>query len=127
MFKLSKSSKKNMEGVHYTLQAVANRAIEITKVDFGIPETGGLRSADVQHVLYLEGSSKCDGYKVKSYHQTGRALDFFAYDGGATWDDLKLAMVATAFLQAASELGVKLKWGGNFKSFKDFPHVELVE
>ena len=127
MFKLSKSSKENMEGVHPLLIAVAERAIQITKVDFGVPRTGGLRSAELQHVLYKEGSSKCDGYKNKSYHQTGRALDFYAYDKGATWDDFKLAMVATAFLQAASELGVKLKWGGNFKSFKDFPHVELVE
>lgn len=125
-FKLSSTSKRNMAGVHEDLKRIAERAIEITKVDFGIPSTGGLRTSEQQNDLFKKGVSKCDGYDKKSYHQTGRALDFYAYvDGRASWDELHLTMIATAFLQAASELGIQLEWGGLFRSFKDMPHVQL--
>lgn len=127
MFRLSNKSIENMSGVHQDLKKVAHRAIEITKIDFGIPSSGGDRTAEEQHELFKKGLSKCDGYDVKSYHQSGNALDFYAYVGGrASWNEYHLAMVATAFLQAASELGIKLEWGGNFKSFKDMPHVQLM-
>lgn len=114
-----------MAGVDPRLIEICNLALGISKVDFGIPSTGGLRTPEQQFELYKQGKSKCDGYERESYHQTGKALDFYAYDKGASWDEMKLAMVATAFLQAASQLGYPLVWGGNFKSFKDFPHVEL--
>ena len=126
MFKLSQRSIQHMSGINMDLRHVADRAIKITKVDFGIPSTGGIRSAEMQNELFKDGKSKCDGYKKISYHQTGNALDFFAYvDGQASWEPEHLAQVACAFLQAANELGVKLKWGGLFKSFTDMPHVEI--
>lgn len=126
MFKFGSRSLSILEEVHSDIQRVAHRAIQITPIDFGIPSTGGLRTAEVQNELFRNGKSKLDGYKKKSYHQSGRALDFYAYvDGKASWDELHLAMVATAFLQAASELGVKLEWGGLWRSFKDMPHVQL--
>ena len=107
------------------LRRVADRAIQITKIDFGIPHGGGVRSAEFQNSLYKEGLSMCDGYEKLSNHQTGNALDFYAYvDGKASWEHEHLAQVACAFLQAANELGVKLKWGGLFQSFTDMPHVE---
>jgi peptidoglycan L-alanyl-D-glutamate endopeptidase CwlK len=126
MYILSRSSKKNMLNIDSRLIEICDLALTISKVDFGIPSTGGLRTAEQQKELFEAGKSNCDGVNDLSYHQTGRALDFYAYvDGKASWNDLHLAMVATAFLQAAAQLGYPLKWGGNFKSFKDFPHVEL--
>ena len=126
MFALSARSITNMEGVHVDLKRVAQRAIQITKIDFGIPETGGKRSAEMQKALFDEGLSMCDGYDKKSFHQSGNALDFYAYvDGKASWQPEHLAQVACAFLQAANQLGVNLKWGGLFKSFTDMPHVEI--
>lgn len=127
MFGLSKKSKDHMRGVDPRLIEVAEMAITITKVDFGIPDTGGARTAPEQNVLFKAGSSKCDGYRKESKHQKGMALDFFAYyQGKASWDKLNLAMVALAFMQAANNLGYKLKWGGLW-AFQDMPHVELVE
>ena len=116
-----------MEGVDTRLHEICEMALTISKVDFGIPSSGGLRTAEQQKELFNDGKSKCDGFISLSNHQSGNALDFYAYvDGKASWDDLHLAMVATAFLQAASHLGYTLRWGGNFKNFKDFPHVELT-
>lgn len=126
MFKLSRSSAAVLSTVDERLQAVCKRALEISRIDFGIPTSGGLRTAEEQKSLFDENKSNCDGYKNKSYHQTGKALDFYAYvDGRASWDELHLAMVASAFLQAASELGVQLEWGGLWSSFQDMPHVQI--
>ena len=87
-----------------------------------------LRTADNQAALFASNKSKADGVVNKSYHQSGKALDVYAYvDGKASWSKQDLAIVACAMLQAAAELGYKLKWGGLWKSWQDFPHFELQD
>jgi len=125
---LSERSKSNMAGIDYRLIAIAKMAILLTRVDFGVPSNGGIRIATVQNALYLKGYSKCDGYRILSKHQSGMALDFYAYvDGKASWDKAHLSNVACAFLQAASILGHKVSWGGLWKNFDDYGHIELLE
>lgn len=125
-FKFSKRSLKNREGVDPRLIEISDRALQLSPIDFGIPKYGGLRTAEDQAKLFDDGKSKCDGYIKKSYHQSGKALDFYAFvDGKASWEREHLAIVAAAFLQAAAESGYKLEWGGLWKSFQDFPHVQL--
>ena len=102
-------------------------AIQITKIDIGIPSTCGFRTAEKQNELFTDGKSKADGYNKKSYHQTGKALDFYAYvDGRASWEPHHLTYVATAFLQSASILGYKLEWGGLW-NYLDMPHVQIKD
>lgn len=128
MFKFSAKSLERLAGVDPDLVRVAHRALQLTRIDFGIPEHGGLRTPEEQHRLYLDGKSNADGYQSKSYHQSGNALDFYAYvEGKASWQPEHLAQVACAFLQAAGELGVNLEWGGLWKSFRDMPHVQITE
>tara|TARA_R110001606_G_scaffold1268_9_gene4737 strand:- start:561 stop:947 length:387 start_codon:yes stop_codon:yes gene_type:complete len=128
MFKFSKNSLLNREGVDQRLIDISNLAIQITNVDFGIPKLGGLRTADNQAALFASNKSKADGVVNKSYHQSGKALDVYAYvDGKASWSKQDLAVVGCAMLQAAAELGYKLKWGGLWKSWQDFPHFELQD
>lgn len=125
-FQFSKRSLDRMEGVDQALKDIAHRALEISRVDFGIPEHGGKRTSEEQHLLYKGGKSKADGYHKWSRHQYGEALDVYAFvDGKASWDTEHLALVATAMLQAANELGYKLEWGGLWKSFQDMPHFQL--
>ncbi len=125
-FGFSKSSLKHREGIDTRLIEILDRAIEITVIDFGIPKDGGLRSAERQNELCLEGLSMCDGYVKPSNHQTGNAFDVYAYvDGKASWQSEHLAYVAAAILQASCELGYQLKWGGLWTSFVDMPHFEL--
>jgi len=137
MFKLSNTSIKNREGVDPKLIEINNLAIQITKIDFGVPGNGGLRTAGAQNQLFKEGLSKADGYEDLSLHQSGKALDFYAYiDGASSWRHDHLAMVAAAHLQAASMLGYKINWGGLWKSTKktngipygwDMAHIQLEE
>ena len=127
-FKLGKNSINNLAGVDGRLIAIADLAIELTNIDFGIPSTGGLRTEADQAKLFADGVSKADGVNNKSYHQSGKAMDVYAYvDGKASWDKLHLAVIASAMLQASSQLGYKLKWGGLWKSWQDYPHFEIKD
>lgn len=125
-FKLSKRSKRNRAGVDPRLIEISDLAITLTQVDFGHGQYSGLRTAEEQNDLFEDGKSKCDGYDRESYHQSGKALDFYAYvDGAASWKREHLTEVAAAFLQAASMLGYKLQWGGFWPW--DAPHVEIKD
>jgi len=127
-FKLGANSLNNRAGVDPRLIEISDLAITLSNIDFGIPSTGGLRTTEDQAKLFTEGVSKADGRTHKSYHQTGRALDVYAYvDGAASWDKLHLSHIATAMLQASAQLGYKLEWGGLWNSWQDMPHFELGE
>ena len=126
MFAFSKKSLERRYGVSSILILISDRALQISPIDFGIPDYGGRRTKREQNRLYKDGLSKCDGYDKKSEHQEGMALDVYAYvDGRASWEEEHLAIVAAAMLQAANELGYKLEWGGLWKNFKDMPHFQL--
>ena len=127
-FKLGANSLNNRAGVDPRLIEISDRAIKISIIDFGIPSSGGLRTTKDQAALFTAGKSKADGRTNKSYHQTGRALDVYAYvDGKASWSVEHLAIVSVAMMQAANELGYKLESGGLWSSFTDWPHFQLGE
>ena len=85
IYKLSKRSESRLEGINPILIAIVKEAIKESPFDFGIPNYGGLRTAEDQKDLFDRKLSKCDGYKNKSYHQTGKAFDIYAYvDGKAS-------------------------------------------
>lgn len=127
MYKFGKASKEILEQIDPQLQKVMYRALELSKIDFGIPATGGKRTKGQQHKLFIEGKSKADGEYKRSKHQDGKAVDVFAYvNGKATWESFYMYQIACAVLQAACELGVNVKWGGSWVSFIDLPHFELT-
>ena len=104
--------------------------ITISPIDIGIPSTGGWRTPEEQHDLFVRGLSKCDGYTKLSKHQSGRAVDIFAYlHGKASWDKEHLAIIAGVVLSVANQKGIPIRWGGTFGSddFKgwDYPHFEF--
>ena len=76
MFKLSKKSLDKLITVEPKLQSVVRRAIELTKVDFGVIE--GIRTVERQEELVAKGASKT----MKSKHIEGRAVDLMAYIDG---------------------------------------------
>ncbi len=125
-FKFGSSSLKRLSTVDERLQKIAHRALELSPIDFGIPNYGGLRTAEEQKALFDQKLSELDGYDNESYHQTGLALDVYAYvDGKASWDEKHLANIAWFMQKAANELGHDLEWGGTWTSFVDMPHFQL--
>jgi len=105
-FSLSKRSTAKLYGVDPSLVSVVERAIKLTKIDFGV--VYGMRTEAEQEKLVAAGKSQT----MKSKHLVGRAVDLMAYvDGKGCWelnvyDDLCDAMKA-----AAKELGIAIKWG----------------
>ncbi|WP_223497873.1 M15 family metallopeptidase [Serratia sp. JSRIV001] len=105
------------------------RAIEITTVDFMVIE--GLRSAARQAQLKAAGQSQT----LNSRHLTGHAVDCAPLVNGVIpWNDKpKFKAVSDAMFTAAKELGVKIRWGGDWnengrsddEKFYDGPHFEL--
>jgi peptidoglycan L-alanyl-D-glutamate endopeptidase CwlK len=75
-YKLSQRSLGKLEGVDANLVAVVKRAIELTKVDFGV--VYGMRTVEEQEKLVAAGKSQT----MKSKHLEGRAVDLMAYVDG---------------------------------------------
>ena len=120
MFKLGKRSIERLQGVHPDLVKVVERAIEMSPVDFTVLE--GLRSPERQQTLVASGASQT----LNSRHITGHAVDLGAWvDNQVDWSWPLYHKIANAMKAAASELGVAIVWGGDWKTFKDGPHFEL--
>jgi len=128
MYKLSKKSLSRLEGIDPVLFEIVKEAIKESPIDFGVPSSGGLRTAEDQNELFTKGVSKCDGYNKKSRHQTGKAFDIYAYvDGKASWDTQHLTDIANHILKIAKDqFNVNLIWGGTWK-WKDLPHYEIKQ
>ena len=110
-FKLSARSRGKLESVSPDLVAVVHRAIELTKVDFGV--TYGVRTYAEQEELYNSGRSQTmnskhliqdDGYS--------HAVDLVAYFGSnVSWELNVYDDICDAMAEAAREVGCPLKWG----------------
>lgn len=119
-FQLSERSKRRLQGVHPDLVKVVERAIQITDTDFTVLE--GLRTKARQAELVASGASQT----MNSRHITGHAIDLGAYVAGQVrWDWPLYDKIAATMKKAASEVGVPIEWGGDWKSFKDGPHFQL--
>ena len=106
-FTLSQRSLNNLTGVQPALVAVVQRAIQITKVDFGVIE--GVRTVMRQKELFDRGATQT----MNSRHLTGHAVDLMAYIGDrASWELNLYDDIADAMKQAAIELNTPIKWGG---------------
>lgn len=98
-------SLENLRGVHPDLVQVVKRAIELTKVDFKVIED---KRTEARQRQLVAGISLWNGRKA-------------------------FASVSKAMLSAANELGIPLRWGGDWNQngrsgderFYDGPHFEL--
>lgn len=125
-FKFSKRSEDNLKGVNPDLEKVIRRTLEISPVDFIVIE--GLRTKERQKELVNTGKSQT----MNSRHLTGNAVDIIPVNTKWQIDEFKPLLKAVK--QAADELGVKLRFGINWKNdpslpietrFIDAPHVEI--
>ena len=126
------SVKSILQDICFHAQYLANHAHPSAK----IPDWGyscGKRTTERQQELYAIGRTKpgkivtyIDGVDEISAHQEGGAIDFFAYiDGKANYEYENLAIIAALHMQAASDLGYRIEWGGFWESLCDGPHIQL--
>ena len=105
-FNLSQKSLDRLEGVNDDMVRVVKKAIELTKVDFGV--ICGLRTVEEQEELVAKGASQT----MKSKHIDGLAVDLMAYLGGrASWELNLYDDIADAMKEAAKLENVGVRWG----------------
>lgn len=117
---LGTTSKKRLEGVHPNLVKVVNRAIEITQQDFSVYE--GLRTQKRQlQLVKMKMSQTMSSKHLKQRDGYGHAVDLLPwadFDGNGTkevaWHWPAIYPITEAMRQAAKELGVRIRWGGNW-------------
>ena len=105
------------------LQCVLDKAIH--GYDFSC--IWGHRGEWDQTKAYLEGHSKVEWPNSNHNKVPSRAFDVIPYPAGFEASDEEFYLLATHILSAAAELGVPLKWGGHWNTFKDLAHFELME
>lgn len=128
MFKFSQRSLNNLKGVHPDLVKVATKALEYSAVDFVVTE--GVRTIERQKQLVAQGKSKT----MNSRHITGHAIDIVPVSGSGALLWNQCPDVAQAMFEAAKELGIPIRWGGDWdmdgdskdEKFYDGPHFELL-
>jgi len=119
-YNFGERSNKRLEGVHADLVRVMRRAIAESDIDFTILE--GLRTTERQRQLVAKGASKT----MRSRHISGHAVDIAPIiDGKVSWDWPLYRKIARVVKEAALKEGVKVEWGGDWRTFKDGPHWQL--
>lgn len=143
-YQLGQRSLANLQGVHPDLVKVMKAAIVNSPVDFTITE--GLRSTKRQQELFSQGRTtpgvkvtNVNGVKNLSNHQDeadgrkdglGQAVDLYPFFEGKVQVNHKdtiarLKDIAAHIKKTAKDMGIKIVWGGDWKSPYDPPHFQL--
>jgi len=117
----SRISRLRLSECHPDIIRVLEAAI--ARIDFSV--VCGHRTQAEQDAAYAAGYSKLKWPKGKHNRWPSRAVDVIPYPAGykatvAEWTEL-----AKVILEEADKLGVKMSWGGHWKSFVDRPHFEI--
>jgi peptidoglycan LD-endopeptidase CwlK len=141
-YRFGTASRERLKGVHPDLILVVSRGLLYSPIDFAISE--GVRGRERQRELVAKGASKtlqskhllqADGYghaiDVVAVGDLDGDGDVDAQDRARTWEPAVYRLIAGAMQQAAEDLGIGVRWGGEFKTrdgkpFFDGPHFELA-
>jgi peptidoglycan LD-endopeptidase CwlK len=105
---------------HRDLQKVAHEAIKT----FDFTVICGHRSKAAQDKAVATGKSKAKWPTSK--HNSTPSMAFDATPVPLNWNNIQsFHTMAKHMKAAAKKVGVKIKWGGDFKNFFDGPHFEL--
>ena len=115
----------NHPKLHPELRRLMLEAIKDSPIDFTIIET--VRTMETQ-LKYLEKkatktlNSKHIPQKTKS--KLCEAVDVAPYP--IDWKDInRFKKLSEHIKKKAAELNIQISWGGDWKTFKDYPHYEL--
>ena len=133
----SKSSLAKLELAHKDLQTILKQAIK--EYDFTI--ICSTRTQQQQIDLYSQGRvfkdgkwikvgptvTNIDGINKKSMHNYTPSLAVDLAPWPIDWDRIdRFNKLAQIIKRIASDNNIEISWGGDWKSFKDYPHFELV-
>jgi hypothetical protein len=117
----SKRSTDNLATCHRDLQKVAHEAIK----HFDFTVICGHRGKAEQQKAFKDKKSKLQWPNSLHNKLPSMAMDCTPYPLDWT-DKASFHAMAHAMKAAAITVGVKIKWGGDWKDFFDGPHFELA-
>jgi peptidoglycan L-alanyl-D-glutamate endopeptidase CwlK len=119
-FNWSLRSSKELTGIHPDLRAVADKALKLSPQDFIVID--GVRTiAEQQHYVAVGASQT-----LKSRHLHGFAIDVVPLVmKKVRWELPFFVPIVVAFKDAASELGIPIVCGYDWKGHWDAGHFEL--
>lgn len=128
---------EDIDGLHPTVQEKGNELIQrAEKLGISVVITDDYRSADEQDRLYAQGRETAGAIVTnarggQSMHNYGLAIDYAIKNksGDVIWDihyDGNGNGHSDWF--EVAEIGKELgfRWGGDWSSFKDYPHLEMT-
>jgi peptidoglycan L-alanyl-D-glutamate endopeptidase CwlK len=127
MYQLSQRSLDRLKEVHPNLVLVVQEAIKLSTVDFIVVE--GIRTIEKQREYVAKKVSRTMNSKhLRQEDGFSHAVDLAPIvDGQIPWKEFSyFKEISKAMKQAASNLGVQIIWGGDWKTFVDGPHYELA-
>lgn len=133
MYKFGKVSEDRLASVHTDLVRVVRKALAYGLLDISVVQ--GRRSKEDQDRAFKEGKSKLKYPQSKHNSDPSDAVDIAPFiNGKISWNTQHCLVLAGIVLAAASELGIKVRWGGNWdrdgepvtdQTFNDLVHFEL--
>jgi|DEB0MinimDraft_10_1074344.scaffolds.fasta_scaffold11388_5 peptidoglycan L-alanyl-D-glutamate endopeptidase CwlK len=130
-YRWSARSAARLSTCHHVLVALFDQAIETSPADMTV--LCGHRGEEEQNAAFNSGASKLQWPKSKHNRSPSLAVDVAPWVCGAvSWDwpdyyPLADHIKATwASLPPEVTAGWRLQWGGDWRSFRDGPHWELV-
>lgn len=125
---ITSTSEKRLKGVHPDLVRVVRRVAKDWKdPDMSFIITCGTRTVEEQKVLVAKGASRT----MRSRHITApngyaHAVDFaITINGTPKWDTPLYVKLVKLVKAAAKAEKVPIEAGGDWATFKDYPHFQL--
>lgn len=132
MPRYSRTSRERLATCHPDLQRLFNEVIKVT--DCSILE--GHRTKEAQQTAFADGASECRWPRSMHNKIPSKAVDVMPYypdsphirwnmaDDDTARDLFRFAGIVQGM---AHVLGIRVRWGGDFKTFFDGPHWELTD
>lgn len=121
-YPFSYGSLKQRDTLHPDLQKVVDEAAQTC--NFSI--ICGHRNQEDQNRAFQEGKSKQQWPNSRHNSSPSEAVDCAPYP--LDWNNAQeFAVMAGHILAAAERVGVKIEWGGRWKSIVDLPHFQLAK
>lgn len=108
---------------HVDLQRIVRR---VHRERMAVMVICGHRGEREQEDAFKRGTSKLRWPRSRHNSYPSQAVDLAPLP--LDWDDLKAFRELAEHIKAiATEEGVTLRWGGEFRTLRDFPHWELAK
>ncbi len=133
-YRWGRTSLQRLSTCHADLQRLMTAALEHPDCPSDMTIVYGHRSNAEQAELYAQGRTKpgrvvTNAKPGQSRHNSwpSQAVDVIPYiNGRGSWEWDHIDPMAEHIKRVAAEEGVRVTWGGDFRSFRDGAHWELT-